>query len=174
MKIKKIIILSFCAIFLGAQLMVIIVPYGVLLGKNWKIEDRLFWPFKRYPMYSSSKNIGDKLEIKKILVVLENNKKITINYRKLHIFPYRLSKLLYSAKKINDSIYTPTYKDYQNLNYLDFLIRKYISPNSKRLELWTKTFVISSKGIKNFDVNWKLTNSWVIKDNISKINISFY
>jgi len=165
MKIKKFIILSFCALFLGAQIFVILYPSG----------DRLFWPFKKYPMYSRGKKAGDSFQIQEIKVVLKNNKKITLENEDLHIFPYRLNALIHSANKIRDSVYEPTYKDFQNLKYLNYLINKYISPNSKRVEIWEKTFTISQSGVKDLNVKWMLANSWnLTKNKIPNEKISFY
>jgi hypothetical protein len=176
MNIKKMIILLLCAFFLGTQFFIVFVPYSFLWGKNdWKLKEKLFWPLLKYPMYAKGKEAGDHFIVNKIKVVLDNDKKIIADYEGIHINPYRLSDLLYSAKIVTDSVYTPTQFDSLNFNYLNYLIRQYISSDSKKVELWSKTFTITPDGIENIDVNWELTHSWEIKEDTTSINsISFY
>lgn len=164
MNTKKILILLLCACFIGAQAFVVIVPYSIIWGDNWEKGDKPFWPFLRYPMYSHGKEPGDKTDIEKINIVLANGKKILVNYEDFHIYPYRLNVLIYSAKKIEDSVYTPRPEDYKNLKHLNYLIEKYI-PNASYIELWSKDYIVTKDGIEPLHRKWEMTNSWKIKNN---------
>lgn len=170
MNLKKIIILIFCVLFLGAQLTVALCPYSILWGKNWKNEDRPLWPFKRYPMYAQAKEVGDKMIIRELRIILKNGKGIKVDNENLHIMPYGLATLISRSALVLDSTRTPKPSEYQFLNYLNYLLKKYI-PQGSTAQIWSKSYELSSNGVKDFDVKWELNGSWRINDNSYNKNL---
>lgn len=156
MKTKKIIILMVCAFFLGTQCAVIFVPYSIIWGKNWQLEDKPFWPFLRYPMYAGGKKPGDSFKFQELRVKNKDGKRQSLSYSDLHLMNYRFDELMWSMRFISDSSYTPKQSNYDDFKLLSYLIKKYVSQDPENVELWTKTYKLTPNGIENFNVDWKL------------------
>lgn len=171
MNTKKITALLICAVFLGLQCIVIFVPYHIIWGKNWQLEDKLFWPFLRYPMYADGKEPGDSFKFQELRIKNKDGKGQSISYSDLHLMNYRFDELMWSMRFISDSSYTPKQSNYDDFKLLSYLIRKYISQNTENIELWTKTYKLTTDGIENFNVDWKLELSRKIFDDSSLVPV---
>lgn len=167
--IKKILILSFCALIIVAQAFIVLVPYSVIWGDNWKIGDKPFWPFMRYPMYANGKKPGDKFMIFELRASAPGKKTVKINNFALRVKGYRMNELLWKAGMIKDTVFSSNITYQKDFMYLNQLIKKHVSTKGK-ITLWGKTYTLSEDGIK--EDKWKVLNSWDIGKEEEFLNTS--
>ena len=174
MAIRKIVILVFCSLIMGAQFCVTFIPYGKIYrkisGEQWQLRDRPFWPIMRYTMYSHGKKHGSQFGFKELRVYIGNNDSplVVTNYD-LHLMGYRLNDLLKSCIIKNDSTFTPAESAFKDTQYLNSLILKHISQKVSRAEIWERTYTITNKGIENLNVPWILRLSWNVNEDLIKV-----
>jgi|GEM_PF-3356450 len=158
-RIKKLIILCFCALIIGAQSFIVLVPYSIIWGDNWKMGDKPFWPFMRYPMYANGKKPGDRFIIFELRAGLPGKEQIKIVSNSLHIKGYRFEELLWKVFMMSDKSFRIDRSFYKDFIYLNNLIKKNIT-NRGTVALWGKTYTISEAGI--IEESWKEFYSWII------------